>query len=553
VQRRVDALLCSREDAKSKVEAVVDGIQIQADQAQAAVEEGMNRILKLLQERKQALLVQVSDTAQRKAQSLQKQLAAIEAGTAKPAAPEDPDAAVDPNTFLLCTDEVLLFTSKLEELEGHIRSFGSVLESSTYASYSVARGPAVDEAMKKEVPSFVWVYANDLNQVQRKEGGETVAFNFSSPEDFEFSVEDMADGRYKVNVSPKAQGDFSLRIGLGPDGEEIMGSPFSLSVLPPPNYTKIGVDRLGGASMPWVSEPMCHPSGLCFDRTGRYVVIADQSNDRLQVFDASSSTPESICAFGRKGQKAGEFDTPGYVAIDREDRVFVSDILNHRIQVLSFNPKSKSLWPIRTFGGKGRGFGEFQFPRGLAFTENGNLIVCDHGNGRVQLFDMNNGFKFVKCLEAPEPLAPLDVALNRDGEILVSDQTNRIHVFDSQGLYSRSFGKKGTKDGMFNYPVSISVDDMNMLFVCDQGNRRMQILNAADGAFVHKWGGWKRQAEGEGGDEGEEGASPPASPEPPDPDAGDEWVGLHRPAGVAVNSQGQILVSDWKRHYIFKY
>eukprot|EP00405_Crypthecodinium_cohnii_P014327 CAMPEP_0206451524 /NCGR_PEP_ID=MMETSP0324_2-20121206/19396_1 /ASSEMBLY_ACC=CAM_ASM_000836 /TAXON_ID=2866 /ORGANISM="Crypthecodinium cohnii, Strain Seligo" /LENGTH=549 /DNA_ID=CAMNT_0053921429 /DNA_START=113 /DNA_END=1759 /DNA_ORIENTATION=- len=547
-ERRIDSLICSGEDAKTKADVVKTGVQAEAEKAKEAINTSFDAIAKALEERKQSLLAEVVQMAENKVKALDAQLVAIDTGSAAPMAKQDSTAEnTSEKTFLLCVDEVVLFKSKLEELQKHISSFGEVLESSTYAAHSLARGPAVDEAMKRDVKSFLWIYANDLNKVQRTEGGEAVSVQFSSPEDFETTTEDLGDGRYKISVVPKAEGTFSLRIGLGEADEEIFGSPFEVQVMPPPNYSKIGVDRLGPASKPWVNEPMCHPTGLCFDRTGRYVVVADQSNDRLQIFDASATSTTPVLSFGRKGQKAGEFDTPGYIAIDREDRVFVTDILNHRVQVLSFNSKSKSLLPITTFGAKGKGFGEFQFPRGVAFTDNGQLLVCDHGNGRVQMFDINNNFKFLRCLEAPEPLAPLDVVLNRDGEILVADQTNRIHVFDTDGIYSRTFGKKGTKDGMFNYPMAISVDDMNMLFVCDQGNRRMQILSASDGSFKHKWGGWKRSAEGAEGEEdgGEEGASPAPSPEPADPDAGDEWVGLHRPAGVTVNSQGVILVSDW--------
>jgi len=263
--------------------------------------------------------------------------------------------------------------------------------------------------------------------------------------------------------------------------------------------------RLPRALRATVSSDVVLDLTLCFapnHDTDEYVVVADQANDRLQVFDVP--TKAAVCAFGRKGRKAADFDTPGYVAIDREDRVFVTDILNHRVQMLLFNPKSKSLWHVRTIGGRGVGPGQFQFPRGLCLTERGELIVCDTGNGRVQVLDVNNNFRFVRCLEAPDSMAPLDAAVNREGEVLVSDTSNRIHIFDGEGAYSRSFGKKGTKDGMFNYPISICVDDMNMLFVCDQGNRRMQILSASDGSFKHKWSGWKKQAEGEG----EEGCIP---------------------------------------------
>merc|ERR1719379_2891390 len=109
VQRRIDSLLCTREDAGAKVKTITAGIQAQATLAQKSIEDGMNGILKLIEDRKQVLLSEVTDMASRKVEVLEKQLGCIEQGTCPAAPPEDPDAEPDPNKFLLCTDEVLAF------------------------------------------------------------------------------------------------------------------------------------------------------------------------------------------------------------------------------------------------------------------------------------------------------------------------------------------------------------------------------------------------------------------------------------------------------------
>merc|ERR1711972_72264 len=182
----------------------------------------------------------------------------------------------------------------------------------------------------------------------------------------------------------------------------------------------------------------------------------------------------------------------------------------------------------------------FQFPKGIGVTDHGHILVCDSGNHRVQEFNMLDGFSFVREFGTHgtgegQFSTPLGVAVNRSGEILVSDASNRVSVFDKEGQFLRSFGLKGRKDGSLNYPVNMAVNDEDALFVCDQGNNRVQVLSASDGTFLHKWGASKKKKGAEEeeppAEEAEEGAEKP----PEDP-------GMLRPAAVAVNSHGLVVV-----------
>lgn len=76
----------------------------------------------------------------------------------------------------------------------------------------------------------------------------------------------------------------------------------------------------------------------------RYLFIVDQSNHRVQIFDPRSQ--QVLGAVGSKGLGPTHFDTPSGVVADRENRVVVSDLLNHRLQVLEFHPRSGSR-PLR--------------------------------------------------------------------------------------------------------------------------------------------------------------------------------------------------------------
>ena len=74
---------------------------------------------------------------------------------------------------------------------------------------------------------------------------------------------------------------------------------------------------------------------------------------------------------------------------------------------------------------------------------------------------------------------PTDVTYLNDDNILVADQLNhRIQQFNVQtGNFVKSFGKKGTRDGEFQNPVSVCVDDVGRVVVADGLNSTVQVLS----------------------------------------------------------------------------
>lgn len=69
------------------------------------------------------------------------------------------------------------------------------------------------------------------------------------------------------------------------------------------------------------------------------------------------------------------------MAVDDQGYIIVADSGNNRIQI--FNPDGVF---IRSFGGWGSGDGEFKGLEGVAVLPNGNIVVCDRENHRIQVF-----------------------------------------------------------------------------------------------------------------------------------------------------------------------
>ena len=76
---------------------------------------------------------------------------------------------------------------------------------------------------------------------------------------------------------------------------------------------------------------LSYPLGVAIDKFNN-LVVADQENNRLQIF-----TPEGefVSAIGATGiTELGQFSTPNGVAVSREGRLYVTDSANHRVHIL---------------------------------------------------------------------------------------------------------------------------------------------------------------------------------------------------------------------------
>ncbi len=91
----------------------------------------------------------------------------------------------------------------------------------------------------------------------------------------------------------------------------------------------------------------------------------------------------------------------------------------------------------------------------------------------IHLFDITHNFS-----------QPSDVSVSKDGLIYVVDGVNnKIKVFNKNGKFVYSFGRKGLRNGEFRFPLGIDLDSAGRVYIADSGNHRVQILTPR-GKFI---------------------------------------------------------------------
>ena len=172
------------------------------------------------------------------------------------------------------------------------------------------------------------------------------------------------------------------------------------------------------------------PRAVAVNSHNEIFVSEYQESERVQKFELNEtgSAPRWSACFGKAGTTPGEFNRPEGLCVDAQDRLYVADSCNHRIQILSRDGKF-----IQTYGKAGKGLGELSYPYDICVDAAGRQYVCEFGNSRIQVFDANHQPIEIIGGSGAEPgqfSNPWGVALDSAGNLYVADsQNHRVQKF----------------------------------------------------------------------------------------------------------------------------
>ena len=200
------------------------------------------------------------------------------------------------------------------------------------------------------------------------------------------------------------------------------------------------------------------------------------------AFGEDAGDEEFISEFGSYGEMDGQFVGATCIAIDDDDRIYVSDEDLNRISVFDKNGNFLAKW-----GSSGSEEGQLDSPAGIEFDKSGNLWVVDSGNSRVQAFTKDGKFlkTWGKCGTGEGELnAPWGVTVDDNGDVYVADWYNgRVQKFDQDGKLLMTFGDSDSGEGALRRPSDVAVDSEGDVYVVDWGESKVQVY-APDGTHI---------------------------------------------------------------------
>jgi DNA-binding beta-propeller fold protein YncE len=166
----------------------------------------------------------------------------------------------------------------------------------------------------------------------------------------------------------------------------------------------------------------------------------------------------------------GRFTAVASFDYDIEGNLYVVD--REASMLVKYSAAGDSLVAV-----SGRGNDQLQFDNPVAvFARRGtDIYVADHVNHRIQRFDHNLDYvATIHTRDDPDEASrfgyPRDVAVTRQGDVLVVDGENRrVLAFDAFGRASRSIGGLSSGAGRLADPLAVEVDSRDLVYVLDGG------------------------------------------------------------------------------------
>jgi peptidylamidoglycolate lyase len=218
-----------------------------------------------------------------------------------------------------------------------------------------------------------------------------------------------------------------------------------------------------------------------------------ENSDSLNKYELVKNWPDLLDNF--------KLGNPTGIGIDTDQNVFIFRRAYREWPLIRSMPEtyisSKTILMLDRKSGKilnSWGNNLFIMPHGLTVDRNNNIWVTDVGLHQVFKFS-HDGKLLMKLGEAKIAgddsthfNRPTDVAVLNDGSFYVSDGygNSRIIKFSSAGKYLFQWGTKGDKEGQFNIPHAIDLDEKGNVYVADRENKRVQIFSPA-GKFLKQW------------------------------------------------------------------
>ncbi|KAK3098827.1 hypothetical protein FSP39_023486 [Pinctada imbricata] len=191
--------------------------------------------------------------------------------------------------------------------------------------------------------------------------------------------------------------------------------------------------------------------------------------------DGTKKPNKLLFNVGIRGKEDGDFNYPRGMTSTLDGNIIVADTMNHRIQI--FN--SFGVF-IRKMGSRGVGKLQFTEPTDVTELTNGDIVVADKRNKRLQIVNHFGQFK----QEIRTVNEPFSVANDSSNNIIVSTTMRTIEIYKRNGKLQNRFSIGGIARD--NLGCKICVNHRSEILVCDALNGYIKYFSY-DGKEVHRF------------------------------------------------------------------
>lgn len=305
-------------------------------------------------------------------------------------------------------------------------------------------------------------------------------------------------------------------------------------------------------------------TGMAVDGSGN-IYIADNENNVVRRVDITG-TITTFAGTGVSGYTgdgglatAAKLNKPMAVATDATGNVYIADNGNHVIRVVNV------FGVISNYAGTGMpGYSgdndvatacKLALPQGLSITAAGDLYIADAGNNVIRKID-NSSKTITTVVGTGAPGnsgdggmatdarlgSPSSIAVDASNNIYIADVLNNkvrkvnastgiINTYAGTGAPGNSGDGGAATAALMSYPTGVSLDVSGNLYVAEQGNHNVRIINTS-GIISHIAG------TSVGGYSGDGGLAAEAQ--------------LSSPKFVFVDGWNRVYIGDYGNHVIRK-
>ena len=180
------------------------------------------------------------------------------------------------------------------------------------------------------------------------------------------------NGRFEVKFIPKVPGAYSIEMKI--NGDTLANSPFTVAVKERELTVvgKLDLKLLEG-------ERVDDLFGIAVNTKGN-IAVTDNGKNCVYIFDKNGKCLRKI---GDKGQ----VKYPLGVTYLKDDEILIADTNNNRIQQINIQTGTV----VKTLGKKGLGIGEFNRPIDVCLDEERRIVVTEICSGRIQVISREGG------------------------------------------------------------------------------------------------------------------------------------------------------------------